>query len=145
MLFQALYRFLTSLVFIKMQKHDLGKCKPSAKKEDHPPAHFRLNEPPGDQGRGVLQAVLHRGERPEVIRLGNKVEIQEFKQMTWVLWLKDNLWKNKKKDGHEDGGGGRADGDQGIAKSLHFESIAPAGHEDWRLQYFVYNSCRREF
>ena len=51
--------------------------------------------------------------------------------------MKDNLWKNKKKDGHEDGGGGRADGDERVAKSFHFESVPPPRHEDWRLQFLL--------
>ena len=52
----------------QVQEH-LGKCKPSAQKEDDAPAHLCLDKTPGDQGRGILQAVLHRGERPKVISL----------------------------------------------------------------------------
>ena len=47
------------------------------------------------------------------------------------------LWKNEEKDGHEDGRSGRPNGDQGVAKSFHFEGIAPARHEDWRLQFLL--------
>ena len=65
----------------QQSKSHLSKCKPSPKKEDHPPAHFRLNEPPGDQGRGVLQTVLHRSERPEVISL---VEIFQCLGIMWI-------------------------------------------------------------
>ena len=47
------------------------------------------------------------------------------------------LWKNEEKDGHEDGWCGRANGDERIAKSFHFESVPPPRHEDWRLQFLL--------
>ena len=53
----------------------------------------------------------------------------------WKWKLQGDLWKNEEEDGHEDGGGGWANGDERVAKSLHFESVSPPRHEYRRLQF----------
>ena len=59
-----------------LTKTHLGERKSPAQKEDHSPAHLRLDQPPSDQRRRVLQTLLHRRERPEVVRLGRRLEVR---------------------------------------------------------------------
>ena len=67
-------RFMQNLptLYSALTKTHLGECKSPAQKENHSPAHLRLDQPPSNQGRRVLQTLLHRRERPEVVRLGRR-------------------------------------------------------------------------
>ena len=54
----------------------LGEGEASTEEEEDSPAHLGLDQPPGDQGRGLLVALLGVGARPEVVRLGQHKQQQ---------------------------------------------------------------------
>ena len=54
----------------------LGKGEASAEEKEDAPAHLSLNQPPGNQGRGLLEGALGVRAGPEVVGLGQNKQQQ---------------------------------------------------------------------
>ena len=55
-----------------------GKGEAPAKEEEDSPAHLGLDQPPGDQGRGLLERALGVRAGPEVVGLGQNEQHQHY-------------------------------------------------------------------